>query len=270
MKKYDLIYINGCSFTYGHGVPSIKAWPHLLGKKFDKEILNDSKNGNSMDTIVTRTIQQVLSLKGKTFYVIGLTWPGRYGFHIDDVMFNWSLAESKFPLPNGDSKVAVSKSTQLMGNISNHDMRIIYSDKVCEIINSYSEYSKKKITFDKKFLLNENLIYIRKILELQNFLKVQNIDYIFVNFNNMLFEDLLKSKIIELFVNQLDVSKIIDLKNYFVQMKFFNFLDTKFKRYDNEYEVASRRHTEYTKLNNHPTERGHEQICEKVYDFINR
>ena len=46
--------------------------------------------------------------------------------------------------------------------------------------------------------------------------------------------------------------------------------NTVVKRHDNEYEVASRRHTEYTKLNNHPTERGHEQICEKVYDFINR
>lgn len=269
MIEHDLIYINGCSFTKGHSLPDHVAWPQLLGKKFNKDVinpsqfLNDSKNGNSMDTIVTRTIQQCLSLSSKTLYVIGLTWPGRYGFHIDDIMFNWSLPECKGPpLIHGYSKASSSKSTLLIGNLSKDEMKQVYADRVCELSNGYTDFLKKRILLDEKFMINENLVHVRKILELQNFFKVQGVDYIFVNFNNMLFSDFLDSELIKLFVKQLDVSRILDIKHDIVQKKFFNFRDINIKRYDREYEII--------KGNNHPSKKGHEQICEKVYDFINR
>ena len=268
MIEHDLIYINGCSFTRGHNVPLNDSWPQLLGRKFNKDVinpsqfLNDSKNGNSMDTIVTRTIQQCLSFSSETLYVIGLTWPGRYGFHINDMMFNWTLPECKAPLPHGYSKASSAKSTLLTGNLSKDEMKQTFADKVCELSNQHSDFVKKRMMLDEKFMRNENLVHVRKILELQNFFKVQGVDYIFVNFNNMLFSDFLDSELIKLFVKQLDVSRILDIKHDIVQKKFFNFLDINIGRYDREYEII--------KGDNHPSKKGHQQICEKVYDFINR
>ena len=79
-----MLYANGCSFTYGTGLPlKDKAWPFMLAKKLGikkKDIITDAERGISNQYIVRHTITAVSELIAngkKPFVAIGLSAPNR-------------------------------------------------------------------------------------------------------------------------------------------------------------------------------------------------
>ena len=180
MKKYKNLYINGCSFTAGNRVDEEKTWPKLLQKKLNIEMIDDSKNGNSMDTIITTTINQSLKQQSEVLYVIGLTWPGRVGINIGDIMFNWSMKDLRSDTNRYTymSKLSSYKRVSILNDHEYYPVNIkpdyaekVYGDAVYEIIKSFNKYIKNRVTYDEKFDTNINLLYFQQILEIQNFFR---------------------------------------------------------------------------------------------------
>jgi hypothetical protein len=56
-----MLYTNGCSHTAGTKIALDNnfdlAWPHVLGKKLNCEVVNDAKRGSSNDSIIRRTME---------------------------------------------------------------------------------------------------------------------------------------------------------------------------------------------------------------------
>ncbi len=93
-----------------------RLWPHKLGKLLNVNVKNVAVPGSSNDTIVRRTINNVLSLLkqyngDEIFVIIGWTSPERKDFYHKDMVFpadaNWFTlrpAEIKNYLKNKDNK----------------------------------------------------------------------------------------------------------------------------------------------------------------------
>ena len=72
-KKYKNIYINGCSFTAGDNIVDGLTWPELLSKKLNLKLINQSVNGNSMQSITLNSVNHLSKLSSKdTLVIIGL------------------------------------------------------------------------------------------------------------------------------------------------------------------------------------------------------
>ena len=56
------LYINGCSFTYGDNLPKEQTWPELLSKKLNLNLINESKNGQSFQSITFNSINTLSEL----------------------------------------------------------------------------------------------------------------------------------------------------------------------------------------------------------------
>ena len=56
------LYINGCSFTYGHTLPREETWPKLLSDKLGCNLVNESKNGQSFQSITFNSINTLSEL----------------------------------------------------------------------------------------------------------------------------------------------------------------------------------------------------------------
>ena len=73
------LYINGCSFTYGDNLPKEQTWPELLSKKLNLNLINESKNGQSFQSITFNSINTLSELNPEnTIVIVGLTWETRY------------------------------------------------------------------------------------------------------------------------------------------------------------------------------------------------
>lgn len=73
--KISHIITNGCSFTYGDGLPRPKqqAWPHLLADKLGVDVVNLGKSGAGNDSIFRRTYEyfyEDLVNQNNPFYII--------------------------------------------------------------------------------------------------------------------------------------------------------------------------------------------------------
>ena len=273
MKGYDLLYVNGCSFTAGDRIDKTKTWPEILQKKLNIEMIDDSKNGNSMDTIVTITINQSIKLQGKVLYIIGLTWPGRVGINIGDIMFNWSLNDLLSSDTNKSAYMSKLSRHKRVSILNNHDKRQniqkghtedVYGDAVYEIIKSFNKYIKNIVTYDEKFNTNINLLHLRQILEIQNFFKANNYDYLLVNFNTLLFNYCYENDILKPYIDKLDKDKILNLhhngsnSHYNVE----EYRKIKISKNIQDYECDGE--------TGHPSEKGCVEISERIYDFIDR
>ena len=271
MKKYKNLYINGCSFTAGNRVDEEKTWPKLLQKKLNIEMIDDSKNGNSMDTIITTTINQSLKQQSEVLYVIGLTWPGRVGINIGDIMFNWSMKDLRSDTNRYTymTKLSLYKRVSILNDHEYYPVNIkpdyaekVYGDAVYEIIKSFNKYIKNRVTYDEKFDTNINLLYFQQILEIQNFFKANNYDYLLVNFNNIIYAECYENDILKPYIDSFDEDRILNLCSIKSNSQYGldSYRGINFK--DEDYEIDL--------LSAHPSERGCIQISEKVYDFINR
>ena len=53
------LYINGCSFTAGHNLPTEQTWPVLLSEKLGTKLINQAINGQSFGSIFLNTINHL-------------------------------------------------------------------------------------------------------------------------------------------------------------------------------------------------------------------
>jgi hypothetical protein len=81
-----MIYTNGCSLTYGDELTDkTKAWPYLLAKKLNTEVLNDAVNGGTNYRTVylsTKNIKENYDL-----YIVAWTNCARYTYYKSDNNF---------------------------------------------------------------------------------------------------------------------------------------------------------------------------------------
>lgn len=81
-----MIYVNGCSFTYGDELTDRSvAWPNLLGKKLRSAVSNQAFSGRSNYGILYQTIKNLK--QNYNFYIIAWTTTTRYTFYAADNNF---------------------------------------------------------------------------------------------------------------------------------------------------------------------------------------
>ena len=240
-KKYKNIYINGCSFTAGDNVPEGLTWPELLSKKLNLNLINQSVNGNSMQTIAFNSVNHLSELNSEdTLVVIGFTWSPRYMVQFGNFTANVT------PAIIGRKEYSVSFSTfRRVSSPYTTSKRVIndYHSKINKknfnnIIFSFKRFYQSLIKYDTNLKQNQDLNLLTNIIFLQSFLKQNNFHYKFVNFGS------LESDCDFPMVNKLDKENIISF-------------DKSWK-------------DEFVDGTSHPTIEGCENISEVIYDIINK
>lgn len=87
---YDCVYVSGCSFTYGQGLPEKvreeQNWAGLIGNKFNLPVINDGQGGGGNDRIFRTAMTSIskLILEKKNPLVI-ICWTQRSRREIYDI-----------------------------------------------------------------------------------------------------------------------------------------------------------------------------------------
>ena len=170
------LYINGCSFTYGYKLPKEQTWPELLSKKLNLNLINESKNGQSFQSITFNSINTLSELNPEnTIVIVGLTW------------------ETRYMIQFGNETLDVSPSC--LNSEQNHEVK-----------NVFAKYYKYLVENDKNLSENQHKNLITNLISLQSFLKQNKFKYRIVNFLD-------QSKEMDLPIyNKLDKSKIINFR----------------------------------------------------------
>jgi hypothetical protein len=170
------LYINGCSFTYGYKLPKEQTWPELLSKKLNLNLINESKNGQSFQSITFNSINTLSELNPEnTIVIVGLTW------------------ETRYMIQFGNETLDVSPSC-------------LNSEQSHEVKNVFAKYYKYLVENDKNLSENQHKNLITNLISLQSFLKQNKFKYRIVNFLD-------QSKEMDLPIyNKLDKSKIINFR----------------------------------------------------------
>ena len=188
------LYINGCSYTAGNRLEDNEIWPTLLANKTNLELINQSANGQSVDSIFTNTIS-TLSMENSDniVAVIGLTWETRYGLFYNKGTFNITPADIRQSTEKPKSHFGEKYSTwrrlvspytydqielnKLHKEISND------SDKFNKTLYYFTRYYQCLIDSDINLKYNQKINTISKILALQDWLKQNKIEYLMVDFS---------------------------------------------------------------------------------------
>lgn len=221
--SFDTLYVNGCSFTAGDSLPINESWPSILQGLTGYNLINDSKNGNSFDTISLVSTCQLVDLDPeKTLVIIGLTWAERYGILYDQFMVNITPADI------GENK---SVYTEKLG----HDRRV--SSPLIEskfeflsarkefvddenkfkgfntTMRAFSNFYECLVEYDSYLKTNQYLNYLKQVLQLQSFLEVRKFKYLMIDFPGYFFADQFKrdNRNSKLF-DKIDKDKIIDMR----------------------------------------------------------
>lgn len=206
MMKYKNLYVNGCSFTKGHTVLGEKCWPNLTSNHLKLDLFNESKNGNSLKSIVLSTILHLKNFSSKeTLVIIGITWPDRKSVPFNEYLFNITPSDlSKFKLdkitfedkihPDGRANLPYKKFDSFKNyliekkekNIEN-SLNIISSrqKEIDLLLGKYLDYYKTYSILDDNFIRNNMIESLFLIECLQNYLVVNNFDYIFIDFGQI-------------------------------------------------------------------------------------
>lgn len=179
------LYINGCSFTKGHQLSEEESWPFLVQKELNlsQKYENKSQNANSLGTIVYKSMFDLKNNSENTLVVIGLTWPTRYSVLTDDIFINFGPAYYE------------SNETTIRNFVPLYDLRheddkhkIVKKNKEKkDLVEKYSNFLKELCRHDENFLRNQLFSSYFMIKSLEGFLKSNNIDYIFVEFQNSMY-----------------------------------------------------------------------------------
>jgi len=148
-----MIYVNGCSFTYGEELKEENlhrekfCWPGILSKKINTIILNDAKSGSSNNRIIRTTTEWILNNNPKKLIIIiGWSNPDRF-----EIMYK-------------------GKFKQILHN--SHETST--NDSIIKLkAKSFYKYIYDKKTTDIEFSY--------KLFLFQEFLKSRNIKYFFFN-----------------------------------------------------------------------------------------
>ena len=208
LYKVKNLYINGCSFTYGDSLPKEQTWPELLSKKLNLNLLNHSENGNSMQTISFNSVNYLSKLNSKdTLVVIGLTWEPRYMVQIGKGVVNIT------PATQDREEVVFNRLTspitldETKKNSIRHKLLSSTKDGKFPVkpIKDFTQYYNSLIEHDFNLEENQKLNFITNIVYLQSYLKQNNFDYRFINFDQIDFNLFFP------IVKELDNDKIITL-----------------------------------------------------------
>jgi hypothetical protein len=199
-KEYDILYVNGCSFTVGHHLKDKFTWPTLLQNKLDIPMINDARNANSMKTILNVTVSRILENTNKNILcVIGLTWPGRCSIQYDNIFLNaepegiinksnrleWIIkffSERYVTNLKNEIELPYHKYQYNQISMKREAIKDSFFKPIQEIYVNYGKYLKSLIKYDKEFNRNQLMAYWRQIMLLDNFLYRNKIDYCFVDF----------------------------------------------------------------------------------------
>lgn len=166
-----LLYVNGCSHTYGTEL-SLEgdfksAWPYLFAKNLDAKLINSSKRGASNLTIYKNTIEDILSLKQKP----------------DLVIVQWTHSERyDSPMGKRDYKLQIVELGKKVSEIKNYKTHYpyegVYKDPLNKdyYLNYFDEASHQQVQY-----MNEITFFY--IYMLQSFLSAKKINFIFLSFN---------------------------------------------------------------------------------------
>ena len=165
-----ILIANGCSHTAGaeieyelQGECYAKAWPKKLGDSLGYKSDNYAVSGASDDRVSRTTIEQIGKLKQKSFYdpskiFVAIAWPGLYRTEI----FKTDNAENGF-WDNGWMPLVA-------GNDETYKQQC-----------SRSSYIFYKSWLMRLNITQETIRFYSNVLLLQNFLKQNNIKYLFWN-----------------------------------------------------------------------------------------
>ena len=196
MQKYKYLYVNGDSYTFGldleyqSGIPRFKThskhrWSNLLSERLDCREVNQAKCGSSNDRIVRTLFDWYINNEDKhkdTFVVIGWTVPYRFEHFVKD---EWKQEQAGHGW--------VSPATKVMGGFTFDNP------------DSFKEPGEHKPLSDEMYKRD----FRNHVLLIQNFLKINNIEYLFFivhddGITNSL-EDLKNNPLLD-FENIIDIS----------------------------------------------------------------
>jgi lysophospholipase L1-like esterase len=174
-----LLYTIGDSFTYGEELPtpSTQSWPALLSNKLNYDLINCGKPGTGNNYIIKTAIKQIPKLK-PDLVIVAWTSCGRMEFAdqhgVYDISSGWNRRFKKsYP----------------------------YREILMKYITSYNNE------------LHQYRSWLRSVILLQDFLKLRNINYRFVNtFDN---HELNKkyAKISKEYIELIDTEKFLGWPN---------------------------------------------------------
>ena len=142
-----ILYTVGDSFTYGQELPNpeTQAWPALLSKKLGYDLVNRGKPGRGNNYIIKDVIKKVPKLK-PNLVMVAWTSCGRMEFADSYSVYDiWPGTARRFEKPYP------------------------HRDTIIKYITSYNNE------------LHQYRSWLRSVILLQDFLKLRNIDYRFVN-----------------------------------------------------------------------------------------
>ena len=176
------LYTNGCSFTYGNTLKENgkKTWPMLLSEKLNLNLIDDSYNRKSIESIHYTTINSLHKLDKNTKVVIGCTWSPRYMIQCNDKIFDIQ--------PNSKSQYV--------------------EEPYDKPVNKFVEYYQSLLKYDDKRHENEKKQMITLISSLQGFLEFKGFDYRIIIFHGQV--DLNSSSRLPI-TDVLNMNNIIDL-----------------------------------------------------------
>lgn len=141
MKNKKLLYVNGCSCTFGDELiePKKSAWPYLLARKLNKFVINHAVCSSSQIYVFRKTLNFIMKskMKNKIFIIVG--WPPANRIEIVEQQNIKQLGF--FPYP-------------------------------------WDDYTRRMNTFTSNLFYDNPNVYFYKIL-LENILKFYDIDYLF-------------------------------------------------------------------------------------------
>jgi len=242
LKKYDSLYINGCSNIWGHGIKNEEdKCPNLLSKKLDLPIYkNSSLCGNSMKGILYSTVNDLKKVEN-TLCVIGLTFQDRSSISFGNHQYNYSYNSYEYiNEKDWHTKHFLDKRRYQWKQDNTKDKNLE------NVFKSYANYKNELIKHDNKFETNLYREFFYDIVLLQSFLVSQKIDYVFIEWHN------------HLDVSVIERKRKIELNCYRTEINFDNILNIEWDEMD------------INPGTGHPSILGCKNISEKVYDFISR
>lgn len=237
-----MLYANGCSFTYGTGLPDKeKAWPYELTELLDLDIdetLTEADRGVSNNYIVRTTIKTVSDLlaEGKNpFVAIGMTSPSRREHYIEKN----NLLIHNIPSPEYHGNIRLEEDV----------------NKELALVNSLYMKHFWSPTYD----FHQYMIHV---ITLQNFLSNAGLEYVIFNSLNLtpnLIDPTVFSEVCEK-TEMTNVMSQIDMTRLYEQQTFFTYM------YDNELYYDKEGDERYM----HPNQEAHHGWANILFEDIER
>ena len=180
LNIHMLLYTLGCSFTYGEELqdPVTQSWPALLAKKIGYDVINHGKPGRGNNYIVKTAIKQVPKLK-PDLVIVAWTSCGRMEFADRYSVYDiWPGCQRRFEKPYP------------------------HRDTLIKYITSYHNE------------LHQYRNWLQSVILLQDFFKLRNINYRFVNtFDN---HELTKkyAKVSQEYIELIDIDRFVGWPDY--------------------------------------------------------